>query len=827
MTAEVPSPSPSARTRWTLAAVAAAGALATFAACVVRVRDPDLFHHLALGRHLVRNGLGGAEPFLFPLLGAPVGVPTYWLGSVALYGWHVLLGDAGLALLPALVGALLFLVLLADSAPRRALDESPPGLAWLATAALPLALALETYRFRATARPEILGMLFLALTALAVRRTEEGRPRLFLAFPLLALLWTNVHPSVVAGLLVAGLHALSALARRGTWRERLLPAGVVLAAALAAGLNPSPANPVAEALRFGRTLLAGSGGSVGAAGPAPEYAAVRLLIGELVPPGRADLASPAVLLLLLTAASFVAAWRRPRLRELVAVAAFAFLFSRAIRFGAFLAVSCAPIAARNLADAVSRLPERAAWLGRLRAGPRALAAGVLALVAAVHPVAYASPPQLSFGTGRWPGAYPVRGADYLASIGFDGRVFDTFHFGGYLEWRGFHPYQDGRGAVPSGTLEASLLGPERPDTFAALDGRFRFDALLLQYPANPLDARPESLRALEAGRDRLADRAVWALVAFDDGGLLYLRRDGRYGALAARDEYRLARPANASLELTRATLPLALAEYERAIRESPSCARCRHLYATCALAGGRPADALRVVEPVLPTDAGRMPELLLDAARAHEGLGDPARARERYARFLELGGDDPEARRGLARTALALGDPGGAERALRPLLAGPARAAGDLELAAQAAQARGRPEEAAALLRSVPADGGMAVAREQFDRALAAEAAGDLAGAAAAYQASLVAFERNPAAYSNLGYVLQKLGRLDDAIRSQRRAAELDPRLAAAQYGLGSALADRGDRAEAAAALRRYLALEPQGYWALQATRRVEELERR
>jgi tetratricopeptide (TPR) repeat protein len=222
-----------------------------------------------------------------------------------------------------------------------------------------------------------------------------------------------------------------------------------------------------------------------------------------------------------------------------------------------------------------------------------------------------------------------------------------------------------------------------------------------------------------------------------------------------------------------------------------------------------------------------MPDLLLDAAQAHEALGDPARARERYARFLDLGGDDPEARRGLARTALSLGDPGGAERALRPLLAGPAREPADLVLAAQAARASGRPEEAAALLRAVPGDGAMTAAREQFDRALAAEQAGDLAGAVAAYQASLAAFEQNPAAHSNLGYVLQKLGRLDDAIRAQRRAAELDPGLAAAQYGLGTALAERGDRAEAAAALRRYLALEPQGYWALQATRRLEALERR
>jgi tetratricopeptide (TPR) repeat protein len=121
----------------------------------------------------------------------------------------------------------------------------------------------------------------------------------------------------------------------------------------------------------------------------------------------------------------------------------------------------------------------------------------------------------------------------------------------------------------------------------------------------------------------------------------------------------------------------------------------------------------------------------------------------------------------------------------------------------------------------------MAEAREQFDRAVAAERRGDLAGAIASYEASLAAFERNAAAHSNLGYVLEKLGRLDDAIREQRRAVELEPTLAAAHYGIGTALALQGDREGAATALRRYLALEPHGYWALKATQRLAELERR
>jgi Tfp pilus assembly protein PilF len=824
MSSAAPSPSP-ARARAAFAVTAAVGALLTFVACTLWLRDPDMFHHLALGRHVWRNGLDPREPFLYPLAGARMGVLPYWLGSLAIYGWHALFGDGGLAFLPALVGAALFVVLLVDSRPR----DDRGGLWWLTAAAVPLVLAVEAFRLRATARPEIFGMLFLAATALAVRRYEERRRGLLLAFPLLALVWTNVHPSVAAGLLVLALFAVTVFFRPGTWRERLLPGAILLSGIAASAVNPSAANPVAEAVRLGETLLGiGAVGSAGAAAAAGEgYAPVRMMVAELVPPTLASLATPAGVLLLVTVASFVAAWRRPRVRELLAVVAFALLASRAIRFGVFLAVVCAPIAARNLGEALSRVSDRTVSLGRLRLGPRALAGAALAALAVVHPATFRVPPAISFGTGLWPDAYPVRGADYLASIGFDGHVYDTFHFGGYLEWRAISPYQDGRGTAAAGTLEASLLGPDDPKSFAALDARWSFDALLLQY-ADVSGPRGETLRAAKGDGDWIVDRARWALVAFDDGGLLYLRRDGKYAALAARDEYRLAKPGNASVELRRSALGPVMAEYDRAIREAPSCARCRYLLATCALAAGRPGDALRAAEPALETAGRRMPELVLVAARAAEADGQADRARALYRRVLADGGDDAEARRGISRTTLALGDAAGAERALRPNLAGPSKEPEDLLLAAGIASARGRPEEAAALARAAQGgDGAMAEAREQFDRALAAERRGDLAGAVASYEACLAAFERNAAAHSNLGYVLEKLGRLGDAVREQRRAVELEPTLAAAHYGIGTALAQQGDREGASAELRRYLALEPHGYWALKATQRLAELERR
>lgn len=799
--------------------LAVAGSAAAFCSCILWVRDPDMFHHLAYGREIARGGLRSGEPFLFPLLGAPSGPLPYWLGSLAIYGWRALFGEGGLAFLPALIAAALFAVLFADAAPRGG-RHTPLSLA---AAAPPLVLAMEAFRFRATARPDAFGLLFLAATAWAVRRFEDGRPRMLLAFPLLALVWTNVHPSTVTGLAVVGLLAVACALGGPPARPRaaLHATGVLLAGLVASVLNPSPANPVLLALRFGASLFGFQQGSApgGQAAAGDPLLALRMLVSELTPPGIGFLWTAQGILFSLTILSFLARGRSIRIREVATVTLFAALGSRGVRFSAVLAAVCAPIAARNLGEALAAIPER---VGRLRLRAAAAFAGVLAPLA--HPALAPSSPEVSFGTGLWPPAYPVRAADYLGAIGFDGHLYDTFHFGGYLEWRGLHPYQDGRGTVPAGTLEASIVGPTDPKAFAPLDARYRFDALLVEYFELP-PARVEDLRALKGDDDWIVDRRTWALVAFDDGGLLYLRRDGRYAKEAERDEFRIAKPANGATSVLRSQLGAVVAEYERSVSEAPGCLRCRVLLATFAMAAGDPSKAQRVLAPALAEGERRLPDVLAIAAQAAEAQGDPAAARGLYRRYLSSGVEDRGARRALARLDLASGEARLAERTLRANLEdGPEPE--DAELASSIALARGRPDEAARWGASRARASGVAMAQRHFEQALAAERLGDLDGAIASYAASLAIVEASAAAHSNLGFVLEKAGRREEALREQRRAVQIDPRYAAAHYGLGVLLAERSDRAGAVAAFRRYLALEPNGYWALKANQLLSQLER-
>jgi hypothetical protein len=226
----------------------------------------------------------------------------------------------------------------------------------------------------------------------------------------------------------------------------------------------------------------------------------------------------------------------------------------------------------------------------------------------------AAEPTFCPGAGLRPGAYPVRGVDYLEKLGFKGRLFNTFQFGGYLEWRGVGPpYQDGRGMILPGEERAAMAGPLDRHAFLALDRKYRFDALLLAYP----DESPASsarLQSMLGDGDWAADRATWSLVAFDDGGLLYLRRDGAHADRAAADEYVDAMPANAAFSPRPDRIPALAAEFRRSVRESPGCALCRYYDGLAALSLGRAGEA-REALAAIPDPACAAHPLPLDDLR--------------------------------------------------------------------------------------------------------------------------------------------------------------------------------------------------------------------
>jgi Tfp pilus assembly protein PilF len=794
-------------------AVLAAG-IAGACAALGPVRDTDTFHHLALARALFRTGLPTSEQFVFPLLGAPTTAPPYWLGSAAIGAAHALLGLAGLVALPMAMGAAVAALLLACAEEGGALRLAGAGAAVL--------LALAEVRVRAVARPEIFGVALLALTLLAIRRHAAGRPRALLAFPGVALLWSNLHPSVAVGLAAVGAYAAWTLAAAALRRARglaaslrgaLVPAAVAAAGLALAAVNPSAASPVREALGFAASSSGAGAGVAGAAGgPAAVLQHVRHFVVEVQPLGPDAWRSPLALLMALALAGALAAPRRARPWELALAGGLVVLAWSAARFAVFAAVAAAPSAADALGAGAARL---GTW--RPRAGSAAAAAG---LAAAAGAIAAAGIP---FAAGLHAENFPVRAAEVLAALGGAPRLFSPMQFGGYLEWRLDAPvYQDGRGVLLPGEEDGAFRGPGT-DAFERLDARYRFDALVLAYPL--WDAAEASALAAARPGDWAADRARWALVAFDDGALLYLRRDGALAAAIAGREFRAALPANALAPPLLAD-PAWSGEMERAVAEAPACLRCRLQLAHGLLEAGRPADAEALVGPALDAGEPYRADALLVAGAAAADRGDLPRARRLLSHAAGLAPSRVAARRVLARIALRAGDPAEARARAEANLKEIPESREDLDLALAAATAAGDGAGAQALRARLQGADRMAQAEASHEQGLALAVAGRHAEAVAAYRRSLALFEGSAAAHSNLGWSYFDLGDPAAALREQDRALQLDPGLAPAHYGRAVALEAGGDAAGAVRAFREYLRLEPRGAWALNAEERIRALQR-
>jgi tetratricopeptide (TPR) repeat protein len=816
--------------RWLGAVLVLAAALG-FVAYLTEVRDPDMFHHMAYGRDIAQHGLRAEEPFLFPLRGTQTGPMPYWLGSFLIYLWASAFGDGAMAWFPAIFGALLAVVLVLDSRPRR----GPWTItSLLATAAVMVPL-LSFGRYRAFARPELLATVLLAVVMWLIRRFEDGQPKALYALPVLAILWTNLHPSVPVAVVPLGVmvavgllvHAL----RRVSGRElleapplRALGAATVvgLATLLAALLSPSPFNPLVTSLRFALSSLGFEN-----VGPPALEAMERMLpfakrmVLEMQPLDWSALNDTFGVVLGITVVGFLVNLRRLRPRELLTVIAFTILGFKAGRFAVMMAVVAGPITARNLAEAIDRLPARwwASW-----ARPAAATALLCATIAGCSwfPV----PSVVRFGTGLRPFAFPVRAVDYLVANRFEGPIFNTFHFGGYIEWRTNRmTYQDGRGLLSAGDEEASVSGSQNYGLFYGLDRKYRFEALVVNYP-QPDPASAASLAASNPDADWGADRRFWALVAFDDGGLLYLRRHGRHAALIERDEFRMVRPANSYLNIPPGQSAPFIAELRRGVAAAPACVRCRQLLGATALSIGAWDEAWAAVSPLLGSSIAERSGALLVGAQAADGLGLWDEAAPLYRRLIALGQEVGPARRALARLALRRGDTAEATRVLAPSLAAGGSDPADVSLAVEIARAAGRPEEEArgsARLQRLQTE---STAIQYHDKAMLEINRGNPAAAVTWFEAALSVNE-SAQVRTSLGKVYYDLGRYADAEAQQRRAIAISPGHGPAWYALAEALAARGDRAGAAAAYRRYMEIEPSGFWAAKAKQALDRLERR
>lgn len=445
--------------------------------------DPDYWWHLRTGRLIIQErSVPTVDPFSYTAEGKRW-VAHEWLGEVLIYGVQQAGGyAANLVLFTALAMASLLI------AYRIALSFGVSR--WVATGLFFWAGVISTPYWNV--RPQVLSWLLLAVFLAVLVEHRGGRNRLWLLPPLMAL-WANLHLGYAFGLGVVGLYALAVLAERSIWKTGadvkwplLALAGCVAATAL----TPNPLEVLVYPLDYVRP------GNFGVS-----------FIAEWQSPNFHDRGHWALGLGILMFAAIGVFGRRRDLFLPGLALSFTWLALHAARnqplFAVvFLVVTAAVMAERwqwaSAAFSSGRSARERPW--------RNAALGLAAIVLAVAYVDGSSGNQLHRNAEAEGGIYyPKAGAEFIRTNYPEARIFNVYHWGGYLIYE-LYPrkvFIDGRSdfygdAILQSYNDVAML---RPNWQQVLDS-YGVDLVLIQKDAplsQGLAAAPDTWRLVFTG----------------------------------------------------------------------------------------------------------------------------------------------------------------------------------------------------------------------------------------------------------------------------------------------------------------------------------------
>jgi tetratricopeptide (TPR) repeat protein len=176
--------------------------------------------------------------------------------------------------------------------------------------------------------------------------------------------------------------------------------------------------------------------------------------------------------------------------------------------------------------------------------------------------------RFSHGFGLRPNFFPEGAVAFLERHHLDGRIFNTYHFGGYVIWRRWPANQ----VIIDGRYDAILFDEALLEAMIqAYGSRAALDQLAAAYGVEILLLNADP-------RDRMAhinQHPDWARVYWDPVAEVFLRRGGRYADLVGKHEYQLTRaePDLSYLVAYRRDPKRwgrAMAELQRAVSDNPA-----------------------------------------------------------------------------------------------------------------------------------------------------------------------------------------------------------------------------------------------------------------
>jgi tetratricopeptide (TPR) repeat protein len=512
--------------------------------CALQPRDPDTYWHIRTGQLILDTGsIPRTDPYSYVLNGSRW-VTFEWLSEVVFYLCTRAFPAAGMEILRAVlsVAAALGFFALGGAGP------------W---AFFSLSLILLARHGFLQERPQLFDYVLLPLFFGLCRRDKEPGRVHWSLLPLAACLWANLHggAAFVGGGIVL-LRAAIAYKLPGEGGRAAAQRWALLGAACLAAVFVNP---------HGLALIGHTGGTVLFRG--------REVIGEWQ--AFHDPASWEGLFLAAGAAAVAYGWREEPLLA-AGAAVFGLMTLSAIRHAFLYELTLSALLGRELQR---RRPAWTDWKG-----PAAALAAILCLCgffswrfAEYRPVKVGTIVKL-----------PDQAVKFLDDNDVRGRMFHSYELGGYLIakcWPRRKVFVDGRNLEYGPEFISQVIHWYTVPGFEALDARWGFDYALLTngqwYKAQPLDLDKR-----------------WALVFWDDAGLVYLKREPRNETLIAKYGYELLQPNRPDFAYL---LPLladkkraakVLAELDRGIASSPESVNGREMRAFALDALGRGGDAL-------------------------------------------------------------------------------------------------------------------------------------------------------------------------------------------------------------------------------------------
>ena len=396
--------------------------LLTIGAIAIReVADPDIWWHLATGRYIsAERRIPAFDVFSFTAT-SHRWVTHEWLSDFLLYGGYRLVGLAGLMFFFALVICAAFALVYWRC-------HSRPFVA-----ACSVLMAAVACNMTWGVRPQMFSLLFASVYLYILEGADPGSSRRVWLLPPLTLLWANLHSSFVAGLVII---AVFALGQQAEWLARRTSTGPFLA--------PSTRRLALVGLGSLVCSLVTPNGIQAAIFPFGTLSnhLIQANIEEWFSPDfHKPLAWPLAVYWLALLAVMAVSRRRVSVTQLILLVGTAAASLYSMRHVPFFSLVGAPI----LAQQTEGLRSEPSAARRARPWPpvlRAVLAGSLAvLVVAVGARVYVVHQRMPAVEQA---LYPAAALAYMQEHDLSGRVFNTYHWGGYLIWHGYQVFIDGR-----------------------------------------------------------------------------------------------------------------------------------------------------------------------------------------------------------------------------------------------------------------------------------------------------------------------------------------------------------------------------------------------